>query len=725
LILLLLAAATLAAHGRSLSWGLFLDDHWHQDQLRKIGWSVGEMLEATTLDTDQLVDTWWRDVPVRWQYSRPVSVLLMKVVHEVSGGSVVAHHAVSLCLHYAVVVMVYQLCLMLTRNRFWSVVGGLFMVIYTHGVFAVGWLAAQNTVLQTALTLGALLMYVRASGLDIGPVEPTSPAPPRLKIGSFALVVVLWLLGFFSRENAVMLPAIMIFFDLAFGGWRHLRARWPVHVVMGVITLALLVWRFGFFYEPMPDVYVQRPDGPGYVLWATAKLLHYLTSSVWMSPMTVGPTGRINPFSESPGDCILMITILSVMGAGYYLACRKARGYWIWPAWILLSVLPVVPLLATPHSGYLCGVGFAVAIVLGPGLFRTIHPVSIGRWCKPVAIAFLVAMCTYIPIYQTLWEGIVAAERYTVAEISLDDPPDGVTDIFFLNLPFANIYAKLSLTELWGGAMSGVRCHVLTFAPDLVAMDEPCVLKQIDDRTFTISVEDARWPYFSGLLGRFLIDGMRSGGPFEEGDVVQTKLFRTRIVRSDRRGVRELEFTFNEPLASDRYRFYLTTEQCGALRMSFAPTSDRQRRLVLSRDKDAFTLRDIDYAGGLLAGGAVSEAYVLLDAMDSDDVAVRGRAWSLFTKVARPIALATASEFQGTVDSADAPPDTAAIREWWRNSVDERLLRRVWLQRAKSDALRRMREGLLTIRRITASIIKTDLYLSGPPFPGPGEVPRK
>src|SRR5207249_1018688 len=102
-------------------------------------------------------------------------------------------------------------------------VGALLFVVYSHSVFAVAWLAANNTVLQTSLTLAALLCYVRASALNLYAARPKeepdntawTPAP-QLRRGWFAASLLLWMLAMLSRENAIVLPAILAALDLAF-----------------------------------------------------------------------------------------------------------------------------------------------------------------------------------------------------------------------------------------------------------------------------------------------------------------------------------------------------------------------------------------------------------------------------------------------------------------------------------------------------------------------------
>ncbi len=652
ILLLVLTGATAAAHGWALWDGLFLDDHWHRRQLEDDAWSLHALLEATTIKPDRFINMWWQQESIQWQYVRPFAILVSKVVYHLTDGSVKAWHAISVLLHLAAAFMVHHLCLRLTHRRFWSVVGALLFVVYSHSVYAVAWLAAQNSVLMTTLMLGALLCYIQASGLNLYAGAPGRRYPPdtsgkgliegvgipALRCSSFLAAMLLWALAIGSRENAVVLPALAAAFDLAFGGWRHVRARWRAYVLMIVLVAAFASWRLAYFYHPMPDFYLRRPDGPSYLLWCIAKLMHYLTAAVWLSPMMFGPTLRFNPMAEVPGDCLLMLVILAVLGTGYYLACRRARGYWIWPMWILLAVLPVVPVMATPHSGYLPGVGFAVAMVIGPALRHEIRPLSVGRWSPGVALWFLVATTTYMPMYRAMWYSILAAERLTIERVAASPPPHEATDLFFINLPFVNVYAQLHLAEVWehGGPADargpgpGFRCHVLTYASNVLRMEQRCRLQQLDARSFSLSIVEGR-PYFSGAMGRFLVESMRAGERFRAGQRIRGDLFDVRIVRADEEGVPEMVFEFQEPLASSKYCFYVTTSDCAAARVRFRGPDEPP--------------------------GAESFAGPILCTEDAD--------------------------------------------------------------RENLAALRRTRDVLFRIREIAAGIIRTDLYLTGPPFPGP------
>ncbi|MDM8009134.1 MAG: hypothetical protein QUV05_23585 [Phycisphaerae bacterium] len=743
LVLLLLGSATVVAHSKAIWDGWFLDDHWHRRQYMDDQWSLQSLLDATTIKPDVFMEAWWQTENIQWQYIRPISILIAKALYHLSDGSVKALHLLSILLHLANAVMVHHLCIRLTRRRFWSMIGALLFVVYSHGLYAVAWLAAQNTVLMTTLTLGALLCYVRASGLNLYAAPMAEPKSlnggwraaegrgsnggvASLRWSCFAGAMFLWLLALGSRENAIVFPVLAASFDLAFEGWRHLRARLPGLLLMIAAASAFAVWRLLLNYEPVPDFYLRRPDGPGYVLWWLAKLLHYVTATIWLSPMTVGPTGRFDPVAEVPGDCLLMLLIVGVMATGYYQACRRARGWWIWPLWIVLALLPVTPIMATPHSGYMPGVAFAVGMVLGAALRDRLAPTGIGRWCRPAAIWFLVATTTYMPIYRTMWRSVLAAERWTIDEITTSARPDEATDIFLINVPFVNIYAKYHMQEAWAGdsdawlpaTAPNLCCHVLTYADNVLRMQEPCRLNQIDAYTFSLSCGGRG--YFSGALGRFCIEGMRAGRRLEPEQVIRKEgtPFEVQIVRADWEGVKELKFRFHKPLATSRYLFYLTSAGHPAARLGFwGPQGPPQvPGLRPVQVDDASVSRYADVLGAGQAGAAEG----LFSAMNGADSPLAQKAWVAFREVACPISRSLAAPVQDDL-AGDLPsePVRTRVREWWIRSVDDRTMAQLWLDQGRRRRSERERDALFRIREVAARVIRTDLYLTGPPYPGP------
>jgi hypothetical protein len=565
----ILAAATLLFHGWSLGDGLFLDDHWHTAQYAKAEWSWAHLVESATIAPQRFIECWWQETPLHWQYARPFALLAAQATYLLSGESAVALHAASVLLHFAVALLVAELAFRLTRSARWSCTAGLLFVIYLHTPVPVAWPAAQNALLQTALMLAALLLYCDASGLDLTPRPAEAVAAQAVKsLGRwrFGASFGLWVLALLSRENALMLPPLLVGFDLAYGGWRTVRMRWPAYLAFALVGGVFLAWRLTF--PNMPDVYFRPNDGGDYWAWLAAKLLHYLCCAVWLNPLTVGPTGRFEPWRDTPLDLAIMAGIVIVFSVGYVVACRRVRGWWLWPAWLLLAVLPVAPVLATPHSGYLPGVAFAIAMVLGPGTARVLKPDRQRRISNGVAIGYLVAMSACFPLYRMLWNSFRAAENYTVACLRTQPPPVAARDVYFINLPFVNVYAKFHLARDWDSSFADKSIHALTYAPNILAMDQPTRIVQLDDHAFRVEVDGQPW--FSRLLGRFLIDAMRRSGPLKPGDNYKAKNFHVTVDDAGPEGVRALTFRFNRALDDPEHAFYVSTPDHGGVRLRFA-----------------------------------------------------------------------------------------------------------------------------------------------------------
>lgn len=779
LLLICLAAAVLIAHGWCLDDGSVLDDHWHQKGLREHGWSGQELMRTLEIEPARWMHLWWQTETVRWEYARPLFILAMKFVYVVLGGDDPWFlHAYSLFLHWIAAVLVARLVWRLSGHRGWSVFAGLLFVVYPNAVMTVQWPSAQNVVQQTVLTLAALLCYLRASRFDAFPLlgnrSPTDllraqdlnpqndrsetgppgsasksgrPADvPRLHAGWLALTVFWWLLALFTRENALVLPAIFAAFEFCFRGRPGFRRRLGTFAGFGLLCAVFVAWRMSVITQGMPEVYIRRPHGDGleYGAWCIAKLLHYFVTSIWLAPMTIGPTGRYDPWLETPRDCLIMLGILTAIAALYLIATRGVRGRWIWPLWIVLSVLPVIPVVATPHSGYLGGVGFAVGVALAAAAVearrgRRIH------WAGTIAAFYLVTMSVMTMLYRWQWSGIIAAERLLPAAAALDPPPAAARDLFFINLPFVNVYNKPHLVEALGPAYADRAVHVLTFAPQPVMIEQRVTVEQMSERSFDVAIEGQ--PFFTRLLGRFMLEGFTDIGRLYSGDRFDNADFSVTIIQADDAGVWRLRFHFPRALADPRYAFYLSSHSFPAARIRFRSNSEldfaAQTANLLDSLTEIETGTRLDDAIRCVEGGDASKMPILFKTAEQGGGADAARALAAVRRIAGPIAEATGAPLTplllGPAPAVDelappprirppapppAPPDLTAqdwgvIRSWWQTAVDRQLLSAVYTHRGDLTPLYKDREEVPHARQWAGMAIRTDLYLTGPPFDSP------
>ena len=721
LIPLIIAAATLAVHGWSLFDGLHFDDHLHTAQYRERGWSLDALINSTTINSEMLMGHWWQEKPCQWQYFRPLSVALAKGVYLLTGESTIALHGLSVTMHMLTAYLVYVFCFKITTRRGWSLMGGLFFTFYAHTLVPVAWPAAQNVILQTLLLLAAMLCYVRASGLNLDALRPTQDTKaPGLQPGWLAAMFGLWALGLLSREGAVVLPVFCLSLDYAFGGKAWAVRRWRLYLLMFCLAGAFTIWRLLFFHFPMPDFYVRHVRGIADIPWWLMKLLYYITSVVWSSPMTVGISARYDVLRETPGELVLMAVIVLVMGTGYFLATRQTRGWWVWPMWILFSVLPVVSVLPTPHSGYMPGVGFAIALAVAVGVHDRVHAVGLGRLARPVAVGLFIANIIWVPLYRVLWVAFPAAERFTIQSAAAYPPDDQLTDVFLINWPFVNVYTTEHLRKAWGLADHDLRFHALTYTTDALGANATTgvVVRQDDSHRFTVTATEK--PFFSGALGRFLVEGMRSSGRFEIGQRIEGGLFDVEIVDADEQGVRSLRFEFVDQLSNPAHRFYVYTPDHGAHVRRFDPERDESEGAPDRRvdvDLSEISVRD---AGSRLAAGDLAAADVLLTGLNSVDADIRARAEKSLIDAVLPVCNATADPCEIWLANSENADRAGGRAAWWKrhmNAVTYELARSQPDSLAKLAAARERLNGLRGFFRWI--FVRSDLYLTGEPFPDP------
>lgn len=81
---------------------------------------------------------------------------------------------------------------------------------------------------------------------------------------------------------------------------------------------------------------------------------------------------------------------------------------------------------------------------------------------------------------------------------------------------------------------------------------------------------------------------------------------------------------------------------------------------------------------------------------------------------------ALAAPIAGIIEKpAWSESDRAEISRWWGESVDRGNLGVSWVRRDEWQDLQRKRDRLFSMQDTTSRIIRADLYMTGPPYPGP------
>ena len=78
------------------------------------------------------------------------------------------------------------------------------------------------------------------------------------------------------------------------------------------------------------------------------------------------------------------------------------------------------------------------------------------------------------------------------------------------------------------------------------------------------------------------------------------------------------------------------------------------------------------------------------------------------------------SPVQSLLDQPALPAEQwQRVRDWWTRWVDDRALAETWLCRWQFDHLVWLRAEIDWDRWLASFVFRTDLYMTGPPFPSP------
>jgi hypothetical protein len=134
-------------------------------------------------------------------YFRPVFLLWLLANYLLFGYSTAAWHASAILLHVIVTLLVYLLAKRLTHELWLAATAALFFALHPTHIEAVAWVSGATEPLVAAPFLGAVLCYVEA-------------VQARRKTLWMAASLLLYAVAILAKETAIMLPAILIAYDL-------------------------------------------------------------------------------------------------------------------------------------------------------------------------------------------------------------------------------------------------------------------------------------------------------------------------------------------------------------------------------------------------------------------------------------------------------------------------------------------------------------------------------
>ncbi len=334
-------------------------------------------------------DYWWP--ALNSDLFRPLTTISYWFNYSVlgSGGDPAGYHAVNLLLHWLNATLVFALVRSVSRAPWLSLVVAAVWASHPLTVEAVTNVVGRADQLAALSILGGLLLYrqcLAASG--------------RQRIICLVALGGTYLAGVFSKENAVVLPALMLLHDVAFpievgpnsvtAARRWLARVWPAY--MSVLPgLVLLLWaRWVLFHNAARAVQFASdnpiaiaPLLPG-VMTAIKVIGYYLALCVW--PATLSCDYSFNQITVFGGTLAagqdlhawLALAVVIGIGVAAFLSWRRHRAAVFLLGFAAIALLPTSNLLMpigtimAERLMYLPLVGVAAAAVMALA--------AVGQW---------------------------------------------------------------------------------------------------------------------------------------------------------------------------------------------------------------------------------------------------------------------------------------------------------------------------------------------------------
>lgn len=294
----------------------------------------------------------------------------------------------------------------LSGDMAWAFFSALIFLLHPVQVEAVVWVAERKTMLAMFFFLVSLICY-RESQHD----------SERGGLGWYLLSLLAFLAALLTKSVVVIMPLVIVLFDLCYGCERHLKKTF-FHVLPFVIPAALTVAVALLSHSEMHGGITSFHGGGPFSTFLTMMpvLVRYLELVFWPVNLSAFYDVTIKNSLDSEvllaaGACLLLLWL----GWWFY---RRKRQSFFWYALFFAGLIPVsqiVPIVTLMNDRYLYFPMLGAAVCLSMTVLPRATWMGLGdsNWPLPrtfglsvVIVACAVASCLRIGVWQnsfTLW----------------------------------------------------------------------------------------------------------------------------------------------------------------------------------------------------------------------------------------------------------------------------------------------------------------------------------
>jgi hypothetical protein len=268
---------------------------------------------------------------------RPLLMASYAVNQALGGSRPFGYHLINVLLHAAASVLVYLVALELSWSPAGAIVAGILFVIHPLHTEAVAWAAGRPEMMMSLGLVGALWYHLRGR--------------PGAAVAAF-------LFGLFSKEQAVVFPALALLTDLCRNpraGSGQAAGRPLLHrhagyaLVLGLFLFLRSVVLGGFQPDryPFSENPLEHLAGVAWALSVVKMAGHYLWLALWPAVLSVDYSYDALPMATTAFDAGVLWSVIawsSLLGAGVR-GWRWDRRITVAVGWTALTFLPAANLL--------------------------------------------------------------------------------------------------------------------------------------------------------------------------------------------------------------------------------------------------------------------------------------------------------------------------------------------------------------------------------------------
>jgi hypothetical protein len=338
---------------------------------------------------------------------RPLVMMTFSLNYAWGGSTVSGYHAVNIGLHAVAAFLVTVVIWCLTANRIAAILGGLVFAVHPIHTEAVNYVTARSSILYTVWSLLTVILFIRFR--QTGRVLPLAFA-----LISFAAALL-------SKETAIVVPLLLVAYDLYFRRIESRTATWWVAPYLGFFSIGVaFMWvrqlAMGTFG---PQVLTDNP----WTVLLTFVMVFKKTLQGQLMPLQLSAF-HPKDYTASLADPGVLAACLVFAGMALLVVGlrRRARLVSFGLLWFTVGLLPIAALamitemdLYQENRGYFSSVGLVLiagpllAACWGEGRFRErmTARVIVGGLILAMGIAVVQRNVVWKdPV--TLWTDVVA-----------------------------------------------------------------------------------------------------------------------------------------------------------------------------------------------------------------------------------------------------------------------------------------------------------------------------